>query len=382
MRKLSFTLAVVVLTACAAVSRYYDPAKPHHTREGFQNRYPHDYQGDGFWRWQWDRLGKKLPPPELDLSPVAPDLALLNSPAAEIPTVQADELQAVQHTVSASAPIALTWIGHATVLYQVAGKRLLFDPIFSERSSPVSFIGPRRWQPPGVALAQLPHIDAVFISHNHYDHLDLPSVQALQKQAGGGPQFFVPLGLASWFADNVPGAQVKEMDWDDQTQFDSLTIGFTAVQHWSSREVIDRNESLWGGWAVLHPSFRFWFSGDLGYSKDTQDIGNRFGSFDLAAIAIGAYEPEWFMHAQHVTPAQAVQVMQDIHARQAVGVHWGTFALSDEPLDQPPRDLAAALAKAGMNSEQFFVLRHGESRRFTPQRTATHDATECAKTQC
>jgi L-ascorbate metabolism protein UlaG (beta-lactamase superfamily) len=268
---------------------------------------------------------------------------------------------------------AVTWIGHATVLLQLDGLNILSDPHFSERASPVSFAGPKRHQPPGVSLAQLPHIDVVMLSHNHYDHLDLPSVRALMAQAGGPPLFLVPLGVAEWFAANVPGAQVggaapnvRAFDWDDHLALDGrsgpVDFRFLAVQHWSSRTPWDRNATLWGSWAVRHPQFRYWFSGDLGYSKDTQDIGRQWGPFDFAAIAVGAYAPRWFMARQHIDPTEAVQVMEDIGARAAFGIHWGTFSLTDEPLDQPPRDLAAAVAAKGWAPDRFGVLRHGETR--------------------
>ncbi|MBI3789628.1 MAG: MBL fold metallo-hydrolase, partial [Gemmatimonadetes bacterium] len=141
-----------------------------------------------------------------------------------------------------------------------------------------------------------------------------------------------------------------------------VAFHFHAVQHWSNRTIFARNDTAWGSWAVLHRDFRFWFSGDLGYSDDPAKIGARHESFDLAAIAIGAYEPRWFMGPQHVNPAEAVQVLRDVRAREALGIHWGTFALTDEPLDQPPRDLAQAVADAGLPPDQFTTWRHGETR--------------------
>jgi L-ascorbate metabolism protein UlaG (beta-lactamase superfamily) len=212
----------------------------------------------------------------------------------------------------------------------------------------------------------------VVLSHNHYDHLDRRSMRDVAVQTGGPPAFIVPRGTESWFAANLPraarDARVIGCAWDDVVRWPGRTreleLHFLSVQHWSNRTLLDRNQSLWGSWAIVHPDFRFWYSGDLGYSNEPRDIGARFGSFDAAAIAIGAYEPRWFMHTQHVNPEEAVQVMLDVNAREAIGVHWGTFALTDESLDQPPRDLAAALMARGLPPDRFRVMRHGETRRF------------------
>ena len=152
----------------------------------------------------------------------------------------------------------------------------------------------------------------------------------------------------------------------------SIALHFLPVQHWSNRTGFDRNASLWGSWALVHDRFRFWYSGDLGYSHEPQRIGEQFGFFDAAAIAIGAYEPRWFMRSQHVNPDEAVQVMLDVGAKQAIGVHWGTFSLTDEPLDQPPKDLEQALEARGIPRERFVVLKHGETMRFLAGDNRTH----------
>ena len=267
---------------------------------------------------------------------------------------------------------AVTWIGHASALVQAGGINVLTDPVFSERASPLSFIGPRRAQPPGLALAQLPHIDAVLVSHNHYDHLDEASVLALNRQAGGPPLFIVPLGLKAWLAglgiDNA-----VELDWWHSQRVGESEVVLTPVQHWSGRGLTDRLATLWGGYAVFSPGFQWYFSGDTGYSKDFADIRQRFasrqqaGGFDIALLAVGAYEPRWFMASQHVNPTEAVQIHRDLGAKRSLGVHWGTFELTDEPLDQPPRDLATASRAAGLAEGEFFVLAVGETRRLPPR---------------
>lgn len=323
----------------------------------FQTRYTTPPLRGGFFQWLLTHWWRELdPPPTTPPLPVAPHLAWIQHPSA-LPQV--------------------TWIGHSTVLLQVAGRNLLFDPVFSDYASPWPPLGPKRYQAPGLTLAQLPHIDAVMISHNHYDHLDLPSLRTLAQQPGGPPLFLVPLGNGSLLVNNLPlpaaraHAVVIEINWDQHVQMTTaegpMTLHFDAVQHWSTRDLLDKNESLWGSWAVLAPHFRFWFSGDLGYSQDTQDIGRKYGYFDLAAIAIGAYHPQWYLKTFHIDPPQAVDVFQQIHAKQAFGIHWGTFPLSDEPPNQPPQLLAQALIDHHLPANCFTVLPLGDTIRYATQ---------------
>lgn len=323
--------------------------------EGFLNRYDHsDRLHGGFLLWQMEQWWYELPkPPETPPTTVPPDLPFIHHPE--------------QRT-------AVTWIGHSTVLLQLDGLNILTDPIFSDYAGPFPLFSPRRFQPPGLKLEELPHIDVVLISHNHYDHMDEPSLKALARQSGGAPLFLVPLGNLAWFRSHIPDLtyeglhqNVFELDWDDQHTVHGHTgdvvFHFDAVQHWSERSLWDRNSTLWGSWAVIHPKFKFWFSGDLGYSEDVVDIGKKYGGFDFAAIAIGSYAPRWFMHKYHVDPAEAVQVMLDVKARQAMGIHWGTFSLSDESLNQPPIDLKEALEAKHLPLELFFVLHQGETKK-------------------
>lgn len=328
--------ALSVTSSSAAQGADDTPA--HHTDSGFQNRYlnvPHGLAG--FLRWRWQRIG--LDVPEVDF-PLAS-----NQPAAL--------------AANRSAP-TLTWVGHATFLLQLSGLNILTDPVFSERASPFAFAGPKRWTPPGLTLDELPTIDLVVISHDHYDHLDEASVQALAGQAGGPPRFFVPLGIAAHLrAFGVPAEAITELDWWDEAVHGAATVAATPVQHFSGRWINDRNATLWAGWMIRIDGQQVFFAGDTGYSPDFEDIHARYGPVDLALIPIGAYAPRWFMAPVHVNPTEAVQIHQDLRARRSVGMHWGTFNLTDEPMDEPPQALARALRTAGVDAADFVVMQHG-----------------------
>jgi N-acyl-phosphatidylethanolamine-hydrolysing phospholipase D len=203
------------------------------------------------------------------------------------------------------------------------------------------------------------------------------SVTALSNIAGAATLFIVPLGVKKWF-ESLGISNVQELDWWDSAKVRGVEFHFTPVQHWSARGLGDRSQTLWGGWAVFAADFHWYYSGDTGYSKDFYDTQQRFaqrqtaalgGGFDIALIAVGAYEPRWFMKEMHLNPAEAVQVHQDLKAKRSVGLHWGTFELTDEPLDQPPKDLAAARGAAGVPESEFFLLAVGETRKL-PARKA------------
>ncbi|MDQ7969126.1 MAG: MBL fold metallo-hydrolase [Oxalicibacterium faecigallinarum] len=341
--------ATLMLAACGHKNPYYDPAKPHHTPEGFRNNYL-DRKPDGLLKWQWQRITQGLPKPPANnyaFPIVRPDVAALHANKTDT---------------------TATWIGHATVLLQVQGTNVLTDPIWSKRASPLSFMGPKRHVPPPMDMNELPHIDVVLISHNHYDHLDRATVEQLNKQDGGPPLFLVPLGIKPWLND-LGITNVKELDWWESASQGSLNFHLVPVQHWSARSLTDRQETLWGGW-TMHTNkdtatpFSVFFAGDTGFSKDFEDIATRFGSFDLALIPIGAYAPRWFMQTQHVDPTDAVKIHQTIKSAYSIGVHWGTFEMADESLDEPPLALAEARKKAGVADQAFVALKHGETVRF------------------
>ena len=336
---------------------HYDAAKPHHRPDGFQNNHS-DFVPKSLaelLRWRWNASVRGLPP----------------APTTPIPRVSADLA-----FVSANRRPAVTWIGHATVLAQLGGLNVLTDPVFSERASPLGFAGPRRHQPPGIALPALPRIDLVLASHNHYDHLDDGSLRGLNAQAGGPPLFVVPLGLKDWLRQRGITHAV-ELDWWDVHRIAAprgeVEVMLLPARHWSARGLADRMQTLWGGFAVLAPDCHLFFAGDTGYSRDFVEIRQRLaerqrdGGFDIALLPIGAYEPRWFMADQHVNVDEAVKIHRDVGARQSLGVHWGTFALTDEPLDEPPRKLIDARRQAGLSDDEFFVLAVGETRLLTPR---------------
>ncbi|XP_075455754.1 N-acyl-phosphatidylethanolamine-hydrolyzing phospholipase D-like [Ascaphus truei] len=260
--------------------------------------------------------------------------------------------------------LRVTWLGHASVMVEMDELTFLTDPIFSQRASPTSFIGAKRFRGPPCTVEQLPKIDAVVISHNHYDHLDYNTVLSLNQRFGTELRWFVPLGLLNWM-QSCGCENVIELDWWEQNcvpGHDDVTFVFTPAQHWCRRAAFDMNRVLWGSWSVLGPSNRFFFAGDTGYCAAFEQIGKRFGPFDIAAIPIGAYEPRWFMKGQHVDPEEAVRIHADVRAKKSVGIHWGTFALANEHYLDPPIKLSEALERYGLNPDDFFVLNHGESR--------------------
>ena len=254
----------------------------------------------------------------------------------------------------------ITWIGHATMFLQLDGVNILTDPHFSERASPVSFVGPKRTTPPGFELDELPAIDIVILSHNHYDHLDSRTIRKLARQ-NPQPLFFAPLRLGDDL--RAMGAkEVRELDWHQSAQVGALTLTAVPCQHWSSRLPWDRNKTLWAAWRIQSPQLSALFIGDTGYSRDFADMRARYGKTDMAIIPIGAYEPRWFMKDAHINPDEAVRIFRDIGARFAVASHWGCFQLTDEPMDEPPQKLKLARQQAGLSAADFAVLQPGETR--------------------
>lgn len=257
----------------------------------------------------------------------------------------------------------VTWLGHASVLLQYKGVNVLFDPMFSSKCSAFPIFGPRRYTPPPVSAHELPPIHYLVISHNHFDHLDYPTVINFRKSS-----VMAPLGLCEWFASRG-FRRVRELDWwqthRDHVRGQRVRFVFTPTQHWSRRGLFDRDKTLWGSWMVEIADMRFWFAGDTGYNDvQFRQIGRELGPFDGAAIPIGAYAPRELMERCHIDPAQSVQVHQDVRSKWTLGVHWGTFPLSDEPILDPPRKLRAQLKKQHVPLKAFTTIPIGATRVF------------------
>jgi N-acyl-phosphatidylethanolamine-hydrolysing phospholipase D len=245
---------------------------------------------------------------------------------------------------------ALTWVGHATFAVHDDEDVFLTDPHWGPRA-----LLPRRRTPPGVPLESVPQHAFAVLSHNHYDHLDAYTVERLPKDM----KWFVPMGLASWF--RARGREnVVELDWWRSAHHGRWTVTCVPVQHWSARIEQGRNTTLWCGWIVDSGTRKYFFSGDTGYFHGFEEIGKRFGTIDVAMLPIGAYEPRWFMRHQHMDPSEALQAFRDLGARYLLPMHWGTFDLTDEPLDEAPRELARVLEQSGDDPSRVHVMAVGE----------------------
>jgi L-ascorbate metabolism protein UlaG (beta-lactamase superfamily) len=267
-------------------------------------------------------------------------------PAGEVPGGQVD----------------VTFIGHSSFLLRLPGLNVLTDPVFSKRCSPVSFIGPRRVRDPGLAIADLPKIDLLLLSHNHYDHCDVASLKTLHRKFPG-MRIVTGLGNQKFLAGKgIKGA--AELDWWATHGLGETRVTAVPARHFSARGLYDRNETLWVGFVIEHRGAKIYFAGDTGYTKFFGEIGQRLGAPDLALLPIGAYEPRWFMGPVHMNPADAVMAFGDLGAKRAVGMHFGTFQLTAEAIDQPEKDLAIAKADAGLAGDVFSTIECGETRRF------------------
>ena len=316
-----------------AAPRYSGPVTDHFDGQRFRNLEP-GWQSEGsFLKWQLNRQRGNWPD-------------WLESASGPRPP----------HRV-VDGRLRVTFINHATLLVQMDGVNILTDPIWSERTSLVRFAGPRRHRAPGIRFEDLPPIDLVLVSHNHYDHLDLDTLGRLQQQHRCA--IVTPLGNGALMRQHgIESA--KELDWWQSATAGPLTVTAVPSKHFSARGLSDRNRNLWGGFVVSGPSGNIYFSGDTGWGGHFAEIGRRFAPIRLAMLPIGAYLPRWFMHNAHINPEEAVEAHVALKARTSVAMHYGTFRLSDEGMDDPVRDLRAAMLRKG--ASDFLVLEQGEGR--------------------
>ena len=325
-------------------------APSHHSSNGrFRNPWALDEpRFTGLLKWRWNRLRHPLPHDDgaQSLRPAAP---AIRSPRA------------------APHEIAITWVGHSTLLVQLGSLNVLTDPVWSDRASPWRSLGPRRLVPPALPLDALPPIDMVLLSHDHYDHLDSPTVRALAVRHPGS-RWMVPLRLAA-LVRSLGVRDVTELDWWEEHHVGDTTIACTPARHFSARTPFDRNKTLWCGFAVCTSAGRFFYAGDTGLHPEFARIGERFGPFVVSAIPIGAYEPRWFMHPVHMNPEEGVLAFRALHAHHGLppgavmlGVHWGTFRLTDEPILEPPARTREAWGRAMLPDENLWIVAHGETR--------------------
>lgn len=254
--------------------------------------------------------------------------------------------------------VIVTFIGHASFLVQAPGANLLIDPVFSERASPLSSAGPRRVRAPGVRFEDLPPISLVLLSHNHYDHCDVSTLRLLELRFH--PAAITPLGNGRLLR-STGFRTVEELDWWEAAHDSPLPVTLTPAQHFSARNLFDRNRALWGGFLIEAGGRRILYAGDSGYGPHFRALGARLGPIDLALLPIGAYEPRWFMKDIHMNPAEAVRAHLDLGARRSLAMHFGTFQLTPEGIDEPARDLARALRETGVAADRFISLEVGES---------------------
>ena len=274
--------------------------------------------------------------------------------------------------VAPPGELRITWVGHATFLLQFGGLNLLTDPVWSARASPIRWLGPTRLVPAALPFDRLPPIDVVVLSHDHYDHLDGPTVQALHERFADRITWVTPLRYARWFARHGVH-RVAELDWwQSATLAGGFRITAAPARHWTRRGPWDTMRRLWASFALAAPDgTRVYFAGDSGYAPFYSEVAARCGPFDAVLMPIGAYEPRWFMHAAHMNPEEAVQAWVDLGAAGVfVPMHWGTFRLTDEGAFEPPRRLRAAWSRRALPETLLRVLRHGETLRLEPRTDA------------
>lgn len=330
------------MAACTGSSNQALAGRPaHHTANGFRNPPGSPESGGGFSDWAgffWRNVNRdgavEMPPDHV----LAKDQVL-----AGLKT-DGDRL---------------TWLGHASFLLRLAGRTIVTDPFLSDHASPFPPLGPKRFAPPALRAGELPPIDLLLLTHNHYDHLDLPSLAALPLASGA--RAVLPLGLRS-YAETLGFAEVIEMDWYDQIAIDGLRITSLPAIHMSKRGLFDRNRTLWTSYALASSDHHVYVAGDTAYGPIFKEVKATLGDVDIGLVPIGAYDPRLLMRGVHTTPEEAVSIGRDLGIRRLVAKHWGTIQLTDEPLFEPPGRFRAAARQAGYADEDAWVMKIGETR--------------------
>ena len=344
-----FVPIFVVLMQAFAISSAKEAVRPqHHTDEGFRNFPVTEDSADLGFTFYWKRFISSFSHPDVPQSHY-----LEENKALELYGKLQDEN-------------TITWIGQSTLLIKINGIVILTDPFFSEYASPF-FVGPSRYVAPGISTENLPDIDIILISHNHYDHLDEDFVESVPNKAS--INVFVPLKLREFFAEKGY-ASIHELDWYESVKIDDLQITALPSVHYSSRGVSDKNKTLWCSWAIFSPFGQYYFIGDSAYSPNLfNQISEKFGAFDLAMIGIGTYGNRKYGVNNHTTPEEAVLMGRELNANALLGIHWGTIDLSDEDPWEPPERFQSAAEKAGYSSDAVWLMRIGETR-ILPERSS------------
>ncbi|HZF72452.1 MAG TPA: MBL fold metallo-hydrolase [Gemmatimonadaceae bacterium] len=326
------------------------PPNHHRPKGGFRNPWP-SAEVHGFKDFlKWSLIERRRNPRRPDPDPAS---FVRTDPAFTIPRGDPEQL-------------TITWVGHTSFLIQIAGLNVLTDPIWSQRASPVQFVGPRRWVPPAIEFDRLPPIDVVMISHDHYDHLDTNTISRLVERYPA-VVWHVPLGLAE-FLKRSGARDIIELDWWDENSVAALKLTCVPAQHFSGRTLGRRNQTLWCGWTLRAPERSVFFAGDTALHPEFATIGQRCGPFELAILPIGAYEPRWFMGAVHMNPDDCIKAITQLAGAQKgerllmAAAHWGTFKLTDEPMDEPPALMRELWQAAGFDPTNLWIMRHGETR--------------------